>query len=156
MLPIVVPAPAKALFWDWGILTFIFTVSNGESIVMIAWLAGKALPIGSFTWNAVDLYTASVYSSNTTAVLGLVGATSIKSSNLNDWLDLTVTGVSSVNGAFNPVVDVKFVPAVDKFILYTVPSLVAGWLGALVASTFETSYLTIPIAPPWSISTSDK
>ena len=67
-----------------------------------------------------------MYSSNTTAVLGLVGATSTKSSNLNALLALIVTAVSSVNGAFNPVVDVKFVPAVDKFILYTVPSLVAG------------------------------
>ena len=39
---------------------------------------------------------------------------------------LIVTAVSSVNPAFNPVADVKLVPAVDKFILYTVPSLVAG------------------------------
>ena len=50
VLPIVVPVPAYVLLTASVMLTFILTVSNGESIPMIASSFARAFPTESFVW----------------------------------------------------------------------------------------------------------
>ena len=74
-------------------------------------------PTASWLLNEIDLYVVDVLSSKTIAVLGLIGAISNKSSNINALLALIVTFVPSDRSVFNPVVDVSLFPPVDKFTL---------------------------------------